>query len=167
MSVPTHPAARGRADATMVTLSLGDELVAVPTAILREVIEPGPITRVPNAPGFATGLINVRGMVVPLTDLRIPLRMPIRPPDADTRILVLDLPLEGIPAIVGIMAEQVHEVTEVAGAALDEVPSVGARWPRRFVQAVGRKGPRFFIIPDLDAIFAEHLVGADPSRPNL
>ncbi|OWU73467.1 hypothetical protein ATO3_12410 [Marinibacterium profundimaris] len=145
----------------MVTLSLGGGLVAVPTAILREVIEPGTITRVPNAHGFAKGLINVRGMVVPLTDLRIPLRMPIRPPDEDTRILVLELMLDGRPSVVGILAEQVHEVTDVAGASLEDVPSVGARWPRQFVQAIGRKDSRFFIIPDLAAIFAGHLAGSD------
>ncbi|QEW18500.1 Chemotaxis protein CheW [Marinibacterium anthonyi] len=151
----------GRSDRTMVTLSLGGGLVAVPTAILREVIEPGTITRVPNAHGFAKGLINVRGMVVPLTDLRIPLRMPIRPPDDDTRILVLELVLDGRPSVVGILAEQVHEVTDVSGANLEDVPSVGARWPRQFVHAVGRKDSRFFIIPDLDAIFADHLAGSD------
>lgn len=156
-TAPDQHLTRGGPEQTMVTLSLGGELVAIPTAILREVIEPGTITRVPNAPPFASGLINVRGMVVPLTDLRIPLRMPIRAADADTRILVLDLPLGGAPSVVGILAEQVHEVTDVPGATLEEVPSVGARWPRHFVRAVGRKNGRFFILPDLDAIFSEHL----------
>ncbi|EPX78653.1 chemotaxis protein CheW [Salipiger mucosus] len=153
--MPSH----ARRNRTMVTLSLGAELVAISTAILREVIEPGTITRVPNAPGFASGLINVRGMVVPLTDLRIPLRMPIRPPNADTRILVLDLMLDGAPSVVGILAEQVHEVTDVTGAALEDVPSVGTRWPRHLVEAIGRKNDRFFIIPDLDGIFSTHLSG--------
>ncbi|WP_238366463.1 chemotaxis protein CheW [Mesobacterium pallidum] len=163
MSPVTDLAARpgARADRTMVTFSLGGELVAIPTAVLREVIEPGTITRVPNAPGFAAALINVRGMVVPLTDLRIPLRMPVRPPDVDTRILVLDLVLDDMPCVVGMLAELVHEVTEVTGTSLDDVPDVGARWPRHFVQAIGRKNGRFFIIPDLDAIFAYQLDGAD------
>ncbi|WP_373356298.1 chemotaxis protein CheW [Pseudoroseicyclus sp. CXY001] len=150
-----------RGDTTMVTLSLGGELVGIPTGILREVIEPGTITRVPNASAFCGGLFNVRGAVVPLTDLRIPLRMRISPPTEETRILVLDVVLDGTPAVVGILAEEVHEVTEVSGASLEEVPTVGARWPRHFVEAIGRKGDRFFLIPDLDAIFSEHLSSSE------
>jgi purine-binding chemotaxis protein CheW len=157
---PAGGAVAASGDGTMVTLALGGETVAIPTAILREVIEPGAITRVPNAPGFAAGLINVRGTVVPLTDLRIPLRMPIRAADGDTRILVLDLELDGNASVVGILAEQVHAVIDLAGGAQEEVPSVGARWPRQFVRAIGRKDDRFFIIPDLNAIFSAHVAGS-------
>ncbi|MCB1340883.1 MAG: chemotaxis protein CheW [Pseudooceanicola sp.] len=156
-----------RSEWDMVTLRLGGELLAIDTAMLREVLEPGAITRVPNAPPFATGLLNVRGTVVPLTDLRIPLRMPVGPPDADTRILVLDLELAGSPAVVGILAEQVHEVSKISAATLEDVPAVGARWPRSYVRAVGRKGDRFFIIPDIDAIFAAYLAEADDAAPQL
>lgn len=144
----------------MVTLRLGGELLAIDTGLLREVLEPGAITRVPNAPAFAAGLLNVRGTVVPLTDLRIPLRMPRHPQDADTRILVLDLDLAGAASVVGILAEKVHEVTRITASAIEEVPEVGSRWPPGFVRAIGRKDADFFIIPDLDAIFSAHLAAA-------
>lgn len=160
--IPLHATQRAARSAwrDVVTLRLGGELLAIPTSNLREVLELGEVTRVPNAGAFSAGLINVRGSVVPLCDLRIPLRMPLRAPDADTRVLVLDLPLDGVAAIVGIIAEKVHEVTRIEDAALEDVPSVGSRWPPQFVSAVGRRGDTFFINPDLDAIFAAHLGGA-------
>ncbi|MCA0964400.1 chemotaxis protein CheW [Salipiger bermudensis] len=145
----------------MVTFRLGGELLAIETNVLRTVIEPGEVTRVPNAPPFAAGLLNVRGAVVPLTDLRIPLRMPQNDVNEDTRILVLDLPLADTPSVVGVLAEQVHEVTKVTSASLEDVPAVGASWPRHYVRAVGRQGERFFIIPDLGAIFAGYLAEID------
>lgn len=158
----TGDSKRAQADhRDMVTFQLGGELLAIDTSILREVIEPGTITRVPNAPSFANGLLNVRGSVVPLTDLRIPLRMKLRPQDEDTRILVLDLDLSGTQTVVGMLAEQVHEVAQVTSASLEDVPAVGARWPRHFVTSVGRQGERFFIIPDLVAIFSTYLDDVD------
>ena len=147
-----------------VTLRLGGEYLAIPSSSLREVLELGQVTRVPNAPSFSTGLINVRGAVVPLTDLRIPLRMPLRETDSDTRILVLDLCLGGAQCVVGMVAEKVHEVTTLESSALEDVPTVGTRWPARFVRAIGRRDDRFFIIPDLDAIFAAYLSGEAPAQ---
>lgn len=151
------PARRAAFNGTVVTLRLGGELLAIPSNILREILELGTVTRVPNAPQFATGIINVRGAVVPLADLRIPLRMQQRTADEDTRVLVLELALNGVQSVVGILAEKVHEVTTIAESALDEVPSVGTTWPLRFVRAIGRRDDHFFILPDLDAIFATHL----------
>ncbi|MCA0939625.1 chemotaxis protein CheW [Yangia mangrovi] len=150
----------------VVTFRLGGELLAIRTANLREVLEPGAVTRVPNASPFAAGLINVRGAVVPLCDLRIPLRMPVAGADTDTRVLVLDLELGGVASTVGVIAERVHEVTRIETAALEEVPDVGSRWPAHLVSAVGRRGDEFLIIPDLDAIFSAHLGGAGPASAN-
>lgn len=62
---------------------------------------------------------------------------------------------------VGVLAEQVHEVTKVTSASLQEVPAVGAGWPRHYVRAVGRRGDRFFITPDLGAIFSGYLADID------
>ncbi|MBE9636321.1 chemotaxis protein CheW [Salipiger pacificus] len=152
-----QPSREFRPAQDVVTLRLGGELLAIESGLVREVLEPGAITRVPNAPAFAAGLLNVRGTVVPLTDLRIPLRMPRCPRDADTRILVLDLKLAGAASVVGILAEKVHEVTQISSAAIEDVPDVGARWPAQFVRAIGRKDTQYFIIPDLDAIFAAFL----------
>lgn len=153
----------------LVTFRLGGEVLAVPALHLREILEPVPVTRVPGAPPFVPGLLNVRGAVVPLADLRIPLQMP-RPSaeaghDDATRILVLELPLNGQDAVVGILADSVHEVTRIGADQLERIPPVGTRWPPRFVAAVGRWGGDFVTIPDLTAIFAEFLTGPSGRSP--
>ncbi|NDV00318.1 chemotaxis protein CheW [Pseudoroseicyclus tamaricis] len=150
----------------MVTFRLSGEVLAVPAAQLREVLEPVQTTRVPGAPQFVSGLVNVRGSVVPLADLRVPLRMPhpggaevSRDAADDARILVLELPLAGQASVVGVLADSVHEVTRLAPEALEEIPAVGTRWPPRYVAALGRWAGEFVTIPDLPAIFADFLAG--------
>lgn len=159
-----HPRLRDLARSDVVTFRLSGEVLAVRTAELREVLEPAAITRVPGAPDFVAGLLNVRGAVVPLADLRVPLRMPRAAEAPDARILVLELPLAGQDSVVGIVADSVHEVTRIDAAALEEIPPVGTRWPPRYVAAVGRWDGEFVTIPDLAAIFAEFL-GDRTGRP--
>ena len=72
--------------------------------------------------------------------------------------------LGGAQCVVGMVAEKVHEVTTLESSALEDVPTVGTRWPARFVRAIGRRDDRFFIIPDLDAIFAAYLSGEAPAQ---
>ncbi|SFP04409.1 chemotaxis protein CheW [Tranquillimonas alkanivorans] len=163
MTAP-HRASEGSRD--VVTLRLGDEVLAVPARSLREVLEPMQITRVPRTDDFVRGLINVRGAVVPLADLRVPFDMPRKPADADTRILVLELPLAGTLSVVGVIADAVHEVTQFDLSSLEDVPAVGTRWPPHLVTAIGRWNGRFVILPDLEAIFDSYLGGADTSPPS-
>jgi purine-binding chemotaxis protein CheW len=162
-----QPRRFGLAGADVVTFRLSGEVLAVPAADLREVLEPVAATRVPGAPDFVTSLLNVRGAVVPLADLRVPLRMPRSEAGADARILVLELPLAGQDAVVGILADSVHEVTRIEPDALEDIPPVGTRWPPRFVAAVGRWCGEFVTIPDLPAIFSDALSGQDghPTQP--
>lgn len=143
----------------VVTLRLGGEILAIRAQVLREVLEPVAITRVPQAPDFVQGLINVRGAVVPLADLRVTFGMLRRALGPDGRILVLDLPLGGRPAVVGIVADAVHEVTQIDPATLEDVPAVGTRWPPQFVEAIGKWGGGFVMLPDLPAIFSAFLAG--------
>jgi two-component system chemotaxis sensor kinase CheA len=110
---------------TTVTLRLQDEMFAIAAGGVREILDLVPITDVPNAPPFAAGLINVRGSVVPLTDPRVMFGMDRSPPDADTRIVVMEVAIEGEPTIVGILAHKVHDVTEIEAAAIQEAPRHG------------------------------------------
>ncbi len=153
----TAPARAQFSNIDVVTFRLGGEVLAVPATQLREVLEATEITRVPGADAFAGGLLNVRGTVVPLADLRVPLRMPRASNDRGSRILVLELPLEGQPSVVGIVADAVHEVTRLEADALEAIPDVGTRWSPRHVAAVGRWAGEFVTLPDLPAIFAEFI----------
>ncbi|MEQ5872875.1 chemotaxis protein CheW [Sagittula sp. NFXS13] len=139
----------------VVTLRLGGEWMALPADCLREILEPVAVTRVPQSTPFSSGLINVRGVVVPLTDLKVAFGMPRTDPDADTRMLVLDLPLNGETITVAITADKVHEVTVLDVSTLDDVPSVGLRWPPEFVRGIGKQEDEFLLLPNLEAIFQQ------------
>ncbi|MFD2647471.1 chemotaxis protein CheW [Devosia albogilva] len=138
---------------TALTIRLGDEQFAVEAESVREILDVVPITHVPNAPDFVSGLINVRGRVVPLADMRVMFDMDRPEPDEDTRIVVMEVDMEGEPTIVGILADKVHDVTTIEAASIEEAPRVGMRWRPDFVRGIGKRDGGFIIIPDMGRIF--------------
>ena len=101
---------------TALTLRLQDEVFAIDAESVREILDIVPITEVPNAKPFVGGLINVRGRIVPLADLRVLFGMDRPPADVNTRIVVLEVDLGGEPTIAAILADRVHDVTEIETA---------------------------------------------------
>jgi len=136
-----------------LTLRLQDEVFAIEAGSVREILDLVPITEVPNAPAFVGGLINVRGRVVPLADLRVMFDMDRPPPDKDTRIVVIEIDIGGEPTVVGILADKVHDVTDIEAAAIQDAPRVGMRWRPEFVRSIGRRNGTFVVIPNLERIF--------------
>lgn len=137
-----------------LTLELGDEIFAIEATSVREILDMVPVTEVPNAPAFVGGLINVRGRVVPLADLRVKFGMERRPHDNDTRIVVFEITLEDEPAIVGMLADRVHTVTDIALSAMEAAPRVGMRWRPEFVRGIAKHDGNFIVVPELGRIFA-------------
>jgi purine-binding chemotaxis protein CheW len=136
-----------------LTLRMQDEMFAIEAGSVREILDLVPITEVPNAPAFVTGLINVRGRVVPLADLRVMFDMDRPPPDQDTRIVVIEIEIDGEPTVAGILADKVYDVTDIEAAAIQEAPKVGMRWRAEFVKGIGKRNGKFIVIPDLGRIF--------------
>jgi purine-binding chemotaxis protein CheW len=136
-----------------LTLRLQDELFAVEACSVREILDLVPITEVPNASPFVGGLINVRGRVVPLADLRVMFGMDRPEPDQDTRIVVMEIDIDGEPTVAGILADKVHDVTDIEAASIEEAPKVGMRWRPEFIRGIGKRNGGFIIIPDLGRIF--------------
>lgn len=138
---------------TALTIRLEDELFAVEASRVREILDLVPITEVPSARAFVGGLINVRGRVVPLADLRVMFGMERPEPDEDTRIVVMEVDIDGEPTIAGILADKVHDVTDIESASIEEAPKVGMRWRPEFVKGIGKRNGGFIIIPDMERIF--------------
>ena len=136
-----------------LTLRLEDELFAIEAGSVREILDLVPVTEVPNASPFAAGLINVRGRVVPLADLKVAFGMHRAAQDQDTRIVVIETEIEGEPTVVGILADKVYDVTDIEGAAIEDAPRVGMRWRPDYVRGIGKRQNQFIIIPDLQRIF--------------
>jgi purine-binding chemotaxis protein CheW len=161
-STATPQAARGGAAVPVsefLTFALDHETFAIPVESVREVVDPPPATAVPNAPDFAPGLINVRGNVVPLVDLRRRFAMP--PSDAQgTRVVVAEVPVAGEPTLVGIMADAVYEVIDASRAAIEDIPRLGTRWRAEFIKGVAKQERGFVIILDMERILADR----EPAR---
>ena len=146
-----------------LTLRLQDELFAVEAGSVREILDLVPITEVPNASPFVSGLINVRGRVVPLADLRVMFGMDRPEPDEDTRIVVMEVDIDGEPTVAGILADKVHDVTDIEAASIEEAPRVGMRWRPEFIRGIGKRNGGFIIIPDLGRIFETQGARTAPS----
>lgn len=148
----------------IVTLRLGGERMAIPAELLREILEPVPVTRVPTASRFAEGLVNVRGSVVPLVDLRVPFGMPAAQQTADTRILVLDVTLGDATLTVAVSADKVETVTRLNPDEIAPIPQVGTLWPPDYVRGIGQLGGDFVLLPDLHRIFQDFCAPGDDYR---
>jgi purine-binding chemotaxis protein CheW len=149
----TLPAA-ARADGALQVLmiGLGDEILAIRTESVREIIDPVPLTLVPGARSFLPALINVRGNVIPLADISLRIGLPRGPETPDTRFVVVEIEIDGDPVTVGLIADKVFEVTEVQSAQSLPAPRIGARWNAEFVQFMLRWGDEFVLVPDLELL---------------
>lgn len=139
---------------TVVTLALGRQTLAVPAGMLREILDPLPVTRVPGAGPFVPGVINVRGAVVPLADLKQALSIPDEGSDDRRRILVLEVPIGGEPTTVAVAADAVYEVTSVETAIIEAVPASSHAWPPECLSGLYRGTQGFVLLPNLEAIFS-------------
>jgi len=146
----------GGAPLEVLTLGLADEVFAVEAAVVREILDLVPVTEVPNARPFVGGLVNVRGKVVPLADLRVVFGMERTPPTVDTRVVVIEADIDGEATPVGILADKVHEVTELPAASLEETPRIGMRWHPEFIRCIGKRGDAFIVVPDIGRLLSAH-----------
>jgi purine-binding chemotaxis protein CheW len=138
----------------VLSLTLDDELFALDASCVREILDVAPIAEVPSASPFVNGLINVRGKVLPLADLRHALGMAKRAHTIDTRIVVIEIDLGGDLTTVGILADKVHEVTDLPHASLEETPRIGLAWRPEFIRCIGKRADGFVIVLDIARIFA-------------
>ncbi|CAK0762936.1 Chemotaxis protein CheW [Gammaproteobacteria bacterium] len=140
----------------VLTLGLAGEIFAIETERVYEVLDRVPITRIPNSRPFIKGLINVRGKVISVTDLRVKFGMTPIVPTADTRIVVIEVRIEGEPTLVGALADKVYEVTELPGPQW----KTHLGWhvlAAELIRAIGKRGDEFIIIADIDQVFASKM----------
>ena len=137
-----------------MTFRLGDELFAIVVGQVREVLEVGRVTRVPTAPDYMRGVVNVRGKAIPVVDLRLRFGLPRADDTLHTRIVVMELNLDGEATVVGGVADSVHEVIELEPSQIEAAPRIAMRWRSEFIRGMGRRGDDFIIILDIDAVFS-------------
>ena len=136
----------------VVMIGLGDEKFALDAGLVREIIDPVPATMVAGAKSFVPSVINVRGNVIPLADLRIRFGMPVTEDSADTRIVVVELQIDNEPVLVGVMADKVYEVTEISQTDVQPTPRVGMHWKPEFIRFITKWREEFVIVPSMERI---------------
>ena len=149
-----HDATATHDEASMqvVMIGLGDEKFALDAGLVREIIDPIPATKVAGARSFLPSVINVRGNVIPLADLRIRFGMQIGEQSPDTRIVVIEIVVGGDPIQVGVIADKVYEVSDISRASVQQTPRVGMHWRPEFIRFIAKWREEFVIVPNMETI---------------
>jgi purine-binding chemotaxis protein CheW len=137
-----------------LTFKLDEEVFAVDVAQVREILELIPITKVPKTPDFMRGVINVRGSVVPVVDLRLRFGIQQGQETINTCIVVMEVGLDGDNTVIGAIADSVQEVSEFSPEQIEPPPKLGTQLNVDFIKGIGKQSEKFVIILDIDRIFS-------------
>lgn len=127
---------------------VGPELYAVPISEIKEIIKPRELTEVPRAPSFVRGILSLRGVIVPIFDMRERLHFEPLTPDAKSRIVVVRNGEE----LCGILVDEVLQVLHLGEWAIEPPPSVLDGLDRDFVSGIGRHDGNVIVLLCLEAI---------------
>ncbi|BBA69824.1 chemotaxis protein CheW [Geobacter sulfurreducens] len=145
------------ADATetrqYLTFTLAGEVFGVDVAKVREILEWSSITKVPQTPEFMRGVINLRGSVVPVIDLRLKFGMPETERSINTCIIVVEVETGVETLVLGMLADSVQEVFELEGVSIEPAPRIGTKLDTSFLKGMGKRGDAFLMILDIDRVF--------------
>jgi len=136
-----------------LTFKLSDEVFALDITKVREVLDFTTITKVPRTPGFMRGVINLRGSVVPVVDLRLKFGMPMTEKTVNTCIIIVEVKVDDETTILGALADSVQEVMDLEPDHIEPAPKIGTRLNTEFIKGMGKHNNNFIIILDIDKVF--------------
>jgi purine-binding chemotaxis protein CheW len=148
-----------------VTLGIAEEIFAAPVERVQEILEMRQIARLPHAPAYLLGMIDLRGQGIPVVDLRLKLGLSAAEDTHATRIVVLKVMAGGREVILGLKADRVFEVTVLDGGTLEPPPEIGVRWQSESIAGIGRRNGSFVTVLDLDQVFAAAEISLLSSEP--
>lgn len=137
-----------------LTFKLADEIFALDVAKVREILEVTTITKVPQTPDFMRGVINLRGSVVPVVDMRLKFGMSMTDQTVNTCIIVVEINFDGDTMVLGALADSVQEVVEMEPESIEPAPSIGTKLNTDFIRGMGKLDDQFVMILDIDKIFS-------------
>jgi|SRR5579872_1606883 len=155
-----------------LTFTLAEETFAIEIVKVREVIDYVHLTRVPRMPVFLRGVINLRGSVVPVIDLRLILNMPSIEKTVDSCIIIAEVSMGDESLHLGMLADSVQEVIDIDPSQIDPPPRLGSMLNTDFIRGMGKRGEGFFIILNIDQVLSsdeiasvESVKAASSGRP--
>jgi len=139
---------------TYLSFKLGEELFAINVSKVTNILEMSQITKIPKAPEYMKGVINLRGTVLPVIDLRLKFGLPEKEATVDTSIIVLSINLNGEMVMVGIQVDSVKEVLEFITDEIAPSPTIGSKYNSGFIEGMWRTEDKFIMILDIDRVFS-------------
>jgi purine-binding chemotaxis protein CheW len=143
-----------------LTFKLGNEVFGIDVAKVREVLDFTTITEIPRTPDFMSGVINLRGSVVPVVDLRLCFQMSKTERTRNTCIVVVEVMLEGEATVIGALADSVEEVIDLEPEQIQPAPRIGTQVRTDFIKGMGKRDAQFIMILDIDCVFTVEEVAA-------
>lgn len=135
----------------LVSFFIGEEEFGVDILYVQEINKMLHVTKVPYAPDYVNGVINLRGRVIPVMDLRLRLGMPRKEPDKNTRIIVMEVN----DKTVGFSVDSVNEVLRIPQDVTEAPPSLAMGVNSEFIKSVGKLEDRLLILIDLEKILSQ------------
>ena len=137
-----------------LTFKLEDEVFALDISKVREVLDFTTVTKVPRTPDFMRGVINLRGNVVPVVDMRLKFGMSMTEKTVNTCIIIVEVRVEGESTVLGALADSVQEVIDLEPEQIEAAPKIGTRLRTEFIKGMGKRDDHFIIILDIDKVFS-------------
>lgn len=137
-----------------LTFKLADEVFALDVARVREILDFTTVTKVPRTPDFMRGVINLRGNVVPVVDMRLKFGMTMTEKTVDTCIIVTEVAVNGETAVIGNLADSVQEVIDLEHDQIEPAPKIGMSIRTEFISGMGKRNGEFIMILDMDRLFS-------------
>jgi len=134
----------------LVTFRLANEEYGLPITKVREINRVVPVTKLPQTPSFVEGIINLRGRIIPVIDLRKRFEMPVTAHDEDTRIIIVDISGQ----IVGVIVDAVTEVVRLNTENIESPPATVAV-DSQYIKGVGKIDDRLIILLDIDKVLTD------------
>ncbi len=142
-----------------LTFELDDEVYGLDILKVKEIIGIMDITPVPQAPSYLKGVLNLRGKIIPVVDLRIKFGFPDRPYDERTCIIVVELSAQDGKVLVGIIVDSVSEVTNIAEADVEATPDLGGGIETDYIQGMAKIKSRVVILLDINKVLSGGTLG--------
>lgn len=137
-----------------LTFKLAGEVFALDVGKVREILDYTNITKVPQTPEFMKGVINLRGSVVPVVDMRLKFAISPQEKTVDTCIIVVEITIDGEATVLGALVDSVQEVFELEPSQIEPAPRIGTKLRTEFILGMGKRDDQFVIILDIDKVFS-------------
>lgn len=137
-----------------LTFTLEEEVFALQITRVREVLDFSELTKVPQTPTYMRGVINLRGRVVPVVDMRQKFGMSSTEETVNTCIIIVEIEVEGEMTVLGALVDSVQEVIEIHSSQVEPPPRLSMRLNAEFIRGFGKQGDDFIILLNINKVFS-------------